>query len=252
MSWIRSSEWGWNLVSDSYSLDVYRNELSDDLLYGPLSVSDEKAILKEMMHGDLFRSNNAREKMILHHLRFAVWMVGGYLNKGVSFEDLIGEANVGLCLAAEKFRPDVGVRFQTYAMWWIRDRLEKAVAANTRTSQMKSPEDRNPERRVVSIDADLKGVSLKDLIADDSVDVEKSVSDGLSIRSIRDAVDDLRDLDADIIRRRYGIGQEEESVKDIAEDYGHGTKWVHKAETKALKRLKLRLKDYGPEEEDNG
>lgn len=249
MRLIRFWDWGWNLASDSYAMDVYRRELSDNTLYGPLSSSDERTLAQDLVCGDMFRSNEAREKLIAHHLRFAVWMVGGYLNRGVSFEDLIGEANVGLCVAAEKFRPDVGVRFQTYAMWWIRDKLEKAVAANTRTAQMRSPEEKDSPRRVVSFDAPVRGAALGDLIADEDTDIERRVSDGIREKSVRDAVDDLREMDADIIRRRYGIGREEQSVKDIAKEYGHGTRWVHKAEAKALKRLRLRLKDHDPNEE---
>lgn len=247
--------------SDSYAMEIYRRELSDNRLYGALTPEAERRILTDMLGPDNAVRVSAKEKIISHNLRFAVWMVGGYLNRGVPFEDLIGEANMGLCIAAEKFDPGTGVRFQTYAMWWIRDRLEKAVNANIRISQLRSPEpwrtDGNPVgigRRVVSMDAPVgKGsdLTLGDLIADEDIEIGKGLAEESMGRAVRDAVDDLRETDADIIRRRYGIGRSEQSVKDIAKDYGHGVKWVHKAEEKALKRLKLRLKPHMDAENAN-
>ena len=76
--------------------------------------------------------DNAREKLITSNLRFVIHVAKSYKNQGLSMADLINEGNVGLMTAARKFKPEKGNKFITYAVWWIRQNILKALETQTR------------------------------------------------------------------------------------------------------------------------
>ena len=78
----------------------------------------------------------ARQKMIEHNLRLVVSIAKHYINRGVALLDMIEEGNLGLMHAIDKFEPERGFRFSTYATWWIRQSVERAIMNQARTIRL--------------------------------------------------------------------------------------------------------------------
>lgn len=108
---------------------VYLNELGKSKL---LTADEEKIYGKRVLRGD----QEARRIMIESNLRLVVKISRRYLNRGLPLLDLIEEGNLGLIRAVEKFDPDRGFRFSTYATWWIRQTIERAIMNQTRTIRL--------------------------------------------------------------------------------------------------------------------
>ncbi|MDQ3224874.1 MAG: RNA polymerase sigma factor RpoD/SigA [Gemmatimonadota bacterium] len=107
------------------SLDFYLKDISRIPL---LTVLEETALAKRAIKGDV----EAQEKLARHNVRFVVSVAKKFQNRGVPLMDLIGEGNVGLMTAARKFDPDRGVKFISYAVWWIRQAIQAAIARHGR------------------------------------------------------------------------------------------------------------------------
>lgn len=108
---------------------LYLNEIGRE---GLLTKTEERALAMRVRAGDFA----ARQKMIEHNLRLVVNIAKHYLNRGLSLLDLIEEGNLGLMHALDKFEPERGFRFSTYATWWIRQNIERAIMNQTRTIRL--------------------------------------------------------------------------------------------------------------------
>jgi len=115
-------------------LDLYIEELRDE----PVLTAQQQKDLARTMRGTTSDDvrDAARSKLIRANLRFAFSVAKQYQNRGVPLGDLVSEANAGLVRAADKYDPDVGVNFISYAVWWIRQALHSAVQRQGRTVQV--------------------------------------------------------------------------------------------------------------------
>lgn len=113
-------------------LDATQLYLSEIGFSPLLSVEEEVHYAHLAIQGD----DSARRKMIESNLRLVVKIARRYLNRGLPLLDLIEEGNIGLMRAVEKFDPERGFRFSTYATWWIRQTIERAIMNQTRTIRL--------------------------------------------------------------------------------------------------------------------
>jgi RNA polymerase nonessential primary-like sigma factor len=120
---------------------VLQAELSTDTTQHYLNRIGTKPLLgaeQEVQVATLAKAGDfpARQKMIEHNLRLVVSIAKHYINRGVVLLDLIEEGNIGLMRAIDKFEPERGFRFSTYATWWIRQSIERAIMNQARTVRL--------------------------------------------------------------------------------------------------------------------
>ena len=97
-----------------------------------LTVEEERSLAERISQGD----EKAKSILVEHNLRLAVSIAKRYVNHGVSFNDLIQEGNIGLMIAADRFDKSENCKFSTYATWWIRQRITRYIADNSRTARI--------------------------------------------------------------------------------------------------------------------
>ena len=108
---------------------IYLGEIG----FSPLLTAEEEVYFsRKSKKGD----EEARKRMIESNLRLVVKIARRYMNRGLALLDLIEEGNLGLIRAVEKFDPEKGFRFSTYATWWIRQTIERALMNQTRTVRL--------------------------------------------------------------------------------------------------------------------
>jgi RNA polymerase nonessential primary-like sigma factor len=120
---------------------VLQAELSTDTTQHYLNQIGARPLLsaeQESHYATLAKAGdfNSRQKMIEHNLRLVVSIAKHYINRGVVLLDMIEEGNIGLMRAIDKFEPERGFRFSTYATWWIRQSIERAIMNQARTVRL--------------------------------------------------------------------------------------------------------------------
>jgi RNA polymerase primary sigma factor len=111
------------------SMTMYLKEIGR---YSLLNGKQEIELVRAAHLGDA----DARNKLIQSNLRLVVSVARHFLNRGLSYPDLIQEGNFGLMKAVDKFDPELGYRFSTYATWWIRQAIVRAIADKSRTIRL--------------------------------------------------------------------------------------------------------------------
>lgn len=125
----KSSEVGSKGKTVSDPTQIYLSEIG----FSPLLTAEEEILYaRKALKGD----KKSRSKMIESNLRLVVKISRRYLNRGLPLLDLIEEGNLGLMRAVEKYDPERGFRFSTYATWWIRQTIERAIMNQTRTIRL--------------------------------------------------------------------------------------------------------------------
>ncbi len=112
------------------SVKLYLREIGKIPL---LSAEEEFELAQKVIHGTEKEQKRARDKMAESNMRLVVSIAKRYSGRGLDLLDLIQEGNTGLLRAVEKFDPDKGFKFSTYATWWIRQAITRAIADQART-----------------------------------------------------------------------------------------------------------------------
>ena len=112
------------------SVKLYLREIGKITL---LSAEEEFELAQKVIHGNEKEKKRARDKMAESNMRLVVSIAKRYSGRGLDLLDLIQEGNTGLLRAVEKFDPDKGFKFSTYATWWIRQAITRAIADQART-----------------------------------------------------------------------------------------------------------------------
>ncbi|MCA9803935.1 MAG: sigma-70 family RNA polymerase sigma factor [Cyanobacteria bacterium HKST-UBA02] len=160
--------------------------------YPRLTASEEVELAHQIRSEDTRESSRARERFVLANLRLVVGIAKRYSGRGLSLEELIQEGNVGLLKAVDRFEPDRGNRFSTYAVWWIRQQIVGALKSKNRT-------------RSTSIDLNTEEgpLDIPDPFAPDPQDVAEQT---LSRHVLARLVSNLPPRERDVISLLYGIG----------------------------------------------
>lgn len=118
-------------ISAERCLETYLLEINETPL---LTAEQERELARRIQRGDA----QAREHMIRANLRLVVSIAKIYAERGLSLQDLIAEGNIGLVKAVEKFDPDAGCRFSTYATWWIKQSIRRALVNTVKSVRVPS------------------------------------------------------------------------------------------------------------------
>lgn len=220
--------------------------LLDEIGRIPLPSPAEQASLAQRIElGD----GTARDEMVAANLRLVVHWARRYQGRGLELADLIQEGTVGLMRAVEKFDRRRGCQFSTYATWWVRQSLQRAVARRglairiPETAGGRPPGGTAPPlpRVVTSLDQPLCEGSeraLSEVLADDREPVEDAAAREDVAEHLITAVQSLPVLERQVIMLRFGLaGGHPASLASTAERLGIGVGRVRSAEAAALRRL---------------
>ncbi len=164
--------------SDNEVLSIYLREINRIPL---ISHEEEYELAVKAKNGD----KAAREKLIRSNLRFVVSVAKKFRGQGLALSDLINEGNIGLITALDKFEPDKGYHFISYAVWWIRQSIMKAISEKGRTVRL--PLNRSNElmqiqkaQKAIMHEKETTDPSVEDVAAATGLD-PKLISDLISI-----------------------------------------------------------------------
>jgi RNA polymerase primary sigma factor len=184
------------------------------------------------------------------NLRFVVTIARQYRGQGVEMEDLVSEGNMGLMKAAANFDAGRGVRFVNYAVVHVRQQIEKAIAQQSGLYQVpkdvKHDEVARQQSMPLSVDAPLghrTNMSLLSvLINQDAPLADERVHSEAVEAAVEYALDGLDQRETKVVNAFFGIGQERETMAEIAEDMDVKRERVRQIRDKAVRKLRKAYK----------
>jgi len=210
-------------------------------------------------------NKTAGEKLVTANLRFVIMVAKKYQGKGLPLQDLISEGNMGLLNAVKHFDAEKGYRFITYAVWWIRQAIVKAIYEKGRMIRLPSHKSRelsrleaeqNPAQKdqiyndVLSLDdpisAQHDGGTIKDLIQDE---IENSPVEHATNSILKDELEailnSLEERSAEVLRCRYGLGGiAPMTLSEVGDRYDLSRERIRQIENRAMAQLESSSKEH--------
>lgn len=203
-----------------------------------LSRREEQILSEKIQKGD----EQALNKLVYHNLRFVVNIAKNYRNNNVPFADIISEGNIGLIRAAHKFDPSKGVKFISYAVWWIKNSINECIEKYNRDNETLSYEDYTLNK---CTDLDNKFEQINE-------DFEEKIN---NIQSRKDAIESLmkclHEREIKILTLFFGLnGGKEMTLDEVGKEMCLTNERVRQIKDSALSKLKCEVLTYSDDEID--
>ena len=213
---------------------LYYNDLKK---YKPLSKEEEKKMISLAKRNNLW----ARDKVLTSNLKFVFDVARKYRGCGVSMPDLISEGNIGLTKAIERFDETRGVKFISYAVWWIKQSiLEYINKSNKRKDYEVDEDDMNSSRSSTVTDE-----QREDVMSDTLTETEEVPEDDVenTEEKVYTLLQTLTDREQQIVKLYYGIGDDnkEHNLEEIGSEMGISKERVRQIKKKALRKLRTEV-----------
>lgn len=267
-------------IEKTETLAIYLKEINNIPLLTP---EEEKEYAILATNGD----KKAKQKLIDGNLRFVVKIAKKYRNNGLSFSDLISEGNIGLMLAVDKFDPSKGFRFISYAVWWIKQTILKAISEKSKIIRL--PVNRINDLSRIETEREKKGTSIEEIASSMNIDTptltamlgvsQKPLSFDEPIKKgepdivVADLIKDethpspetdvinqslkneiqvmlstLSNREAEILKYRFGLeGEEPHSLLEVGMEFNLTKERIRQIEKKSIEKLKRVAKNKGLE-----
>lgn len=216
----KTIKWEYIKELDQYFADIKH--------FKSLSRKEERELGVRIKQGD----KEALNKLVQHNLKFVVSMAKKYRDKGVPFEDLISEGNLGLYHAAEKYDGSRETRFITYAVWWIKNSFNECIKRNDRINEM-------------DIDDFLWGKNKSDTFRTEIINerFEEQLNDIQSRNaSINELMECLQERERKVVAMFFGLdGKKEMNLDEIGQDMNLSMERVRQIKDVALIKLKTNV-----------
>jgi RNA polymerase primary sigma factor len=240
----------------------------------PLTVEEEKILAKQVGMAEKQIAQFAKDKLVHHNLRLVVSIAKKYINRGILFLDLVQEGNIGLLKAIDRFDYRRGYRLSTYATWWIKQSITRAITEQSRTIRLpaylvdmincitktsrklvqKNGGEPTPEEIAKETNYPLHQVKKILKITEGEIPVTSSgvdeenlfgslPGDTVSIGKLQAqttrALAQLHPEEAEVLRMSFGIGKETaNTLEEIGKKLNVSREKIRQIQTRALRKLK--------------